>query len=54
MEGEIGVFRSIIDELNSSDILGDQMEGESDVTPNIIDELNSWDINEIKWKGKVV
>ena len=54
MEGEKGVIRSIIDELYSSDILGDQMEGESDVTPNIIDELNSWDINEIKWKGKVV
>ena len=29
MEGESGVTRTIIDELNSSDIQGDQMEGES-------------------------
>ena len=32
MEGESGVTRSIIDELNSLDIQGDQMEGESGVT----------------------
>ena len=32
MEGESGVIRSIIDELHSSDIQGDQMEGESGVT----------------------
>ena len=32
MEGESGVTRSIIDELHSSDILGDEMEGESGVT----------------------
>ena len=44
MEGEIGVTRTIIDEVHSSDIQGVQMEGESGVTPNIIDELNSWDI----------
>ena len=44
MEGESGVTRSFIDELNSSDIQADQMPGESDVTPNIIDELLSWDI----------
>ena len=44
MEGESGVTRSIIDELHSSDIQGDQMEGESDVTRSIIDELHSWDI----------
>ena len=31
MEGEIGVTRSIIDELHSSDTQGDQMEGESGV-----------------------
>ena len=44
MEGESGVTRSIIDELHSSDIQGDQMEGESSVTRSIIDELDSWDI----------
>ena len=32
MEGEGGVTRSVIDELHSWDIQGDQMEGESDVT----------------------
>ena len=32
MEGESGVTRSIIDELHSSDIKGDQMEGESRIT----------------------
>ena len=32
MEGEIGVTQSIIDELNYSDIQGDQMECESGVT----------------------
>ena len=35
MEGESGVTRSIIDELHSSDIQGDQMEGESGVTRSI-------------------
>ena len=44
MEGESGVTRSILDELHSSDIEGDQMEGESGVTPSIIDKLHSWDI----------
>ena len=44
MEGESGITRSIIDELHSSDIQGDQMEGESGVTRSIIDELHSWDI----------
>ena len=43
MEGESGVTRSIIDELHSSDIQGDQMEGESGVTGSIIEELYSWD-----------
>ena len=38
MEGESGVTRSIIDELHSSGIQGDQMEGGSGVTPSIIDE----------------
>ena len=37
MEGESGVTGSILDELHSSDIEGDQMEGEIGVTPNIID-----------------
>ena len=32
MEGESGVTRSIIDELHSWDIQGNQMKGESDVT----------------------
>ena len=32
MEGETGVTRSIIDELHSSDIPGEQTEGESAVT----------------------
>ena len=32
MEGESGVTRSIIDELHSQDIQGDQMEGGSVVT----------------------
>ena len=44
MEGESGVTRSIIDELNSSDIQGDKMEDESGVTGSIMNELHSWDI----------
>ena len=32
MEGESGVIPSIIDELHSQDIQGDQKEGESGVT----------------------
>ena len=44
MEDESGVTRSIIDEIHSWDIQGDQMEGESGVTRSIIDELHSWDI----------
>ena len=42
MEGESGFSRSMIDELQFSDIQGDQMEGESGVTRRIIDELDSW------------
>ena len=41
MEGESSVAGSIIDELQSSYIQGDQMEGESGVTRNTIDELHS-------------
>ena len=44
MEGETGFTRSIIYELHSLDILGDQMEDESGVTRSIIDELHSSDI----------
>ena len=41
MEGENGVSRSIIEELNSSVIQRDEMEGESGVTRSMIDELHS-------------
>ena len=41
MEDKSGYTRSIIDELDSSDIQGDQIEGESGVTRSIIDELHS-------------
>ena len=44
MQGESGVTRSIIDELYSWDIQGDQKEVESGVTRSIIDELHSSDI----------
>ena len=44
MEGESGVTRSMIDELQSQDSQGDQTEGEGGVTESIIDELQSLDI----------
>ena len=44
MEGESGVTRSIIDELNSLDIQGDQIKGEGGVSRTIIDELHSSDL----------
>ena len=44
MEGESGVTRSVIDELHSWDIQGDQKEGESGLTQSIIDELHSSDL----------
>ena len=44
MKGESSVTRSIIDELHSSDVLGDKMEGEKGVTRSIIDDLHSLDI----------
>ena len=44
MEGESGVNPSIIDELHSSDIQGDEMEAESGGTRSIIDEFHSSDI----------
>ena len=46
MEGESRVTRSIIDELHSLDIEGDQRIGESGVNRSIIDQLHSWDIQE--------
>ena len=52
MEGESGVTRSIIDELSSSVIQGDQMEGESGVTRSMIDELNSSDIQRDLMEGE--
>ena len=44
MEGKSGVTRSIIDEIDFSDIQRDQIEGESGVTWSIINEVHSWDI----------
>ena len=44
MEAEIGVTRSIIDQLHSSDSQGDKLEDESSVARSIIDELHSSDI----------
>ena len=41
MEGGSGVTGSVIDELHSSDIQGDQMEDEGGFTRSIIDELDS-------------
>ena len=45
MEGESGVTQSIIDELHSWDIEGNQMKGKCDVTGNMIDALHSSDIH---------
>ena len=44
MEGESGATRSILDELHSSDIQGDQMESESGEARCIIDELDSSEV----------
>ena len=44
MECESGITRSIIDELHSSDLQGDQMKGQSGATRSIIFELHSSDI----------
>ena len=52
MEGESGGTRSIIDEIHSKDIQGDQMEGEIGVTRSVIDELHCWEI--VIFKVKVV
>ena len=53
MVGECCVTRSIIDELNSSDIQGDEMEGESGVTRSIIGELHSWNIQRVQMEGEI-
>ena len=45
MEGKSSVPRSIIDELDSSDIQEDQMEGETSVVRSSIDEHLSLDIH---------
>ena len=39
-----GITGSIIDEIHSLDIQGDQMEGEGGVTRSITDEIHFWDI----------
>ena len=44
MDCEVGVSRSIIDELYSWDIQGDQKKGESDATRSIIEDVHSSDI----------
>ena len=44
MEDESGVTPSVIDEVRSWDIQGDQKEGESDVTRSIIEDLHFSDI----------
>ena len=47
MECESSVTRSIIDELHSSGIQGDEREGESGISRSIIDELDSLDIQQV-------
>ena len=56
MEVESAVGRSMIDELHSSDIQGDQREGESGVTGSIIDDLHSSDIQvgQLEGEGGVI
>ena len=52
MERESGVTLSIIDELDSGDIKGDQIEDEIDDTRSIIEVLRSWDIQRNKMGGE--
>ena len=52
MERESGVTRSLINELHSSDIQGDQMEGEDGVSRSIIDELHSSDMQGDQMEGE--
>ena len=44
--------RSIIDELHSSDIHGDQVEGETGVTGSIIDEVHSSDTQGVQMESE--
>ena len=52
MEGEGSVTRSIIDELLSRDVQGDQLEGESGDAGSLIDDLILARSKEMKWKLK--
>ena len=52
MKSEIGVTRSIIDELYSWDIQRDQIEGGSCGAGSTIDELHSWDIKGGQMEGE--
>ena len=52
MEGASGFTASIIDELLSSDIQGDQLERESGVTGSIIDEFHSSYIRRDQMEGE--
>ena len=54
MEGQSGVNRSIIDELHSSDIQGNQMECESDVLEVSLMNFILRIYKKIKWKVKFV
>ena len=54
MEGEIGVTRSVIDELSSWDMQGDQMEGESGILQVSLMNFILRISKEMKWKVKVV
>ena len=55
MEGESGGIRSIIDELHSWNIEGDQMDGESMVLLEVsLMNFILWISKEIKWNVKVV
>ena len=51
MEGESGVTRSIVDEVHSWYIQGDEMESESGVTRIIIDEVHSSDNERYQTEG---
>ena len=54
MKVESGATRSIIDEVHSSDVQGDQIEDESGVTRNILMNLILRISNKVKWKVKTV
>ena len=52
MEGESAVTRTILNELHSWDIQGDEIEVVSGVTRSIIDEVFFWDIQEDQREGE--